>query len=79
MSTVPYRLFIPAKLTKFAFGLCFYVLVLFTPLLKQLILLAKQALVCKMLTITPPPFTTKHCFVWEVVTFIEGVPSKKDE
>ena len=60
MNTMLFHLFIPAKLTKFAFGLCFCVLVLFTPLLKQLILLAKQAFVCKILIITPPSFT-KQC------------------
>ena len=58
MSTVLFQILIPAKLTKFAFGLCFYVLVLFTPLLKQLILLAKQAFVCKTLIITPPIYKT---------------------
>ncbi len=55
-----FHLFIPANLTKFAFGLCFYVLVLFTPLLKQLILLVKQAFVCKTLIFTPPPSTSKQ-------------------
>ncbi len=53
MSTVLFYLFIPAKVISYAFGLCFYVWVLFTPLFKQLILLAKQAFVYKTLIFTP--------------------------
>jgi hypothetical protein len=51
MSTMLFHLFIPANRISNAFGLCFFVLVLFTLLLKQLILLVKQAFVCKMLII----------------------------
>ena len=61
MNILLFHLVFPAKLSNYAFGLCFYVWVLFTPLLKQLILLAKQAFVCKTLIITPPPSTTKQC------------------
>ena len=60
MSTMFFHLFIPANRISNAFGLCFFVLVLFTLLLKQLILLAKQAFVCKTLIITPPS-TAKQC------------------
>ena len=60
MSTVLFYLIVAAKRTMYAFGLCFYVWGLFTPILKHLILLAKQAIVCKTLIFTPPS-TTKQC------------------
>ena len=60
MSTMFFHLFIPDKSIRYAFGLCFYVWVLFTPLFKQLILLVKQAFLCKTLIFTPPS-TTKQC------------------
>jgi len=77
MSTMLFHLFIPAKLISYAFGLCFYVLVLFTPVLKQLILLAKQAFVCKTLIFTTPTQQQNNArWEWEVTTFIEGVSLK---
>ena len=54
MNTVLFHLFIPAKVISYAFGFYFCIWVLFTPILKHLILLAKQAFVCKTLIITPP-------------------------
>ena len=53
MSTVLFYIIVAAKRTMYAFGLCFYVWGLFTPILKHLILLAKQAIVCKTLIFTP--------------------------
>jgi len=74
MSTVLFHIIVAAKRISYAFGLCFCVLILFTPLLKQLILLAKQAFVCKTLIITPPHQQQNNArWVWEVMTFIEGV------
>ena len=55
MNTVLFQLLIPVKLISYIFGLCFFVFVWFTPLLKHVILLAKQTFVCKTLIITPPP------------------------
>jgi hypothetical protein len=64
MSTMLLYLFVPAKLISYAFGLYFCVFVWFTPLLKHLILLAKQAFVCNTLIITPPPpIYNKQCSV----------------
>jgi len=60
MSTVLFHIIVAAKRISYAFGLCFCVLILFTPLLKHLILLAKQAFVCKTLIISPPS-TEKQC------------------
>ena len=74
MSTVLFHIIVAAKRISYAFGLCFCVLILFTPLLKHLILLAKQAFVCKTLIITPPHQQQNNArWVWEVMTFIEGV------
>ena len=64
MSTVLFYLIVAAKRTMYTFGLCFCVCVLITPVLKYLILLAKQAFVCKTLIIIPPPHlpsTEKQC------------------
>ncbi len=51
----------------------------FTVLINVSYLLKKQILLYNYLIITPPRFfqRNKACFVWEVMTFIEGVPSKK--
>ncbi|MDD4208798.1 MAG: hypothetical protein PHI52_00475 [Bacteroidales bacterium] len=77
MSTVLFYIIVAAKCTMYAFGLCFYVWVLFTPILKHLILLAKQAFVYKTLIFTPPPQQQNNArWVWEVMTFIEGVSLK---
>jgi len=55
MSTVLFHIIVAAKRTIYALGLCFCVIILLTPVLKQLILLAKQAFVCKTLIFNPPP------------------------
>lgn len=60
MSTVLFHIIVTAKRTIYAFGLYFCVLILFTLVLKHLILLAKQVFVCKTLVITPPS-TAKQC------------------
>ena len=77
MSLLATCLFIPIRLPNLSFGVCFTCFAIFTSLLLYIILLAKQAFVYNQLIITPPPpFTIKQSrFVWEVVSFIEGVPS----
>ena len=76
MSLVATCLFIPIRLPNLSFGICFTCFAIFTTLLLYIILLVKQAFVYNRLIITPPPFTIKQSrFIWEVITFIEGVPS----
>gem|GEM_PF-5998322 len=78
---LPFRLFILAKLAKFAFGLYFfYLLVRFIPLLKHVVLLTEQVYVCKNMIISHFPYFLQQNnarWVWEVVNFIEGVPSNE--
>ena len=70
MSTVLFYIIVATKRTMYAFGLCFYVWVLFTPLFKQLILLVKQALTCITLIFTPPLQQQNNArWVWAVMAF----------
>ena len=78
MSTLPYLLLKSFTLEKYFFRdyIGFFV-ICFPPFL-YLYKLVKQVYVHNTLTITPPHIQqNKACFVWEVVTFIEGAPSKK--